>query len=287
MLHYFNPVSENGYTYSVDGVRINFTISHREVDDFLQYLQNAIHTESKPQSSALFRYRNLVTLRYDTESSMSVGFSLNDNKPESKYRGFLDFNPNKVARHDLFWNDYRYLKSCCPDFAVSRIDIACDIPVKREYLILEKDKRKYAKHMNSLQDCTEYLGLRSNVGFVKLYNKSIESELDILLSRLEVTCKDNSTSYFSLFPAVYDISFEKQLGLEIESLNDTEKAILKSEYLLLINGLDDGLSIFKSYGRKIREKLKPFLFPKESVIDPSRIAVEKVLALFHEAFNLH
>lgn len=91
--------------------------------------------------------------------------------------------------------------------------------------------------MYSFQNRTEYLGKRSNVGFVKLYNKSIESKLDYDLSRLEITCEPNVHDFFQYVPNVYYIGLSSQLGMDIESLNDTDKYILTAEWKLLTNGL--------------------------------------------------
>lgn len=287
MINYFNPITENGYVYSVDRCRIDFVLSYADVQSFYNSLNKSMHVKTYPENHGMFKYRYLCTFEYETDSVMTIGFWFNgasSNVRTDCYRGFLDFNPNKVANYTLFWQDYAFLRDCCKTFEIVRIDLAVDMPIKRECVLLEKDKRKYRLDMNSKIDKTEYLGSRSTVGFVKLYNKTIESNLDYDLTRLEITINPTVESYFKYLPGIFDISRNNQLDMSILSLNDTDRFIIKAEWQLLMNGLDAGLNDFKSLGRKKYEKLRGFLLPDESRIDISHIAVESVIKSFMDRF---
>lgn len=285
MLNYYNPITEQGYIYSIDNCRIDFVLSPDRAEDFTHYLESSIHFEDSPINSKPFKFRYLTTARYDADSSMTVGFSFNGiNKFEDKYKGFLDFNPNKVGGYEAFWHDYRILKACFKSMELKRVDLAVDIPLSRDLFIIVKDKRKYKLDYMSASNKTEYLGKRSNIGFVKLYNKTIESGLTKDLTRLEITIAPNAESFFIHLPALYNIRLPIQLELESTSLTDTDRWILKAEYLLLVNHLDDGCVGFKELGRKKYEKLKPFLLPDSSRISFSEDAVKTVLDTFNEHF---
>ena len=65
--------------------------------------------------------------------------------------------------------------------------MAIDIPVARSRLRLVKDQRKYTLMKYSNENMTEYLGVRSSHGQVKLYNKALERGLESDLTRLEIT----------------------------------------------------------------------------------------------------
>ena len=287
-MKYFNELRDdsNNYTYSVDGCRINFSVSERFVSDISSLIMSLRSDITVyPTSTKSFNFRNLIKFDYDTESSMTMGYGFNGtNAREDMRKGYLDFNPNKVGSFSQFWADYREIKSLCEDFVIDRIDIALDIPVKREYLILEKDNRKYELNMRSISNRTEYLGQRSHVGFVKLYNKTLESSLDYDLTRLEITCEPNLISFISHFPKVYDISLNNQLSIDFESLNDTDKYILGAEWELLNANLDPGLTRFNSLSYYQKKKLKPFLMPESSLVLFSRDSLTELFRDFMGIF---
>lgn len=82
---------------------------------------------------------------------------------------------------------FNLLVDCSKSYEVTEFDIAVDLPFSRDSVIVCKDKRKYACVVNSLNDCTEYLGSRHCAGFCKVYNKQIESGLEFACTRFEMT----------------------------------------------------------------------------------------------------
>lgn len=85
--------------------------------------------------------------------------------------------------------------------------MAIDIPVARSRLRLVKDQRKYTLMKYSNENMTEYLGVRSSHGQVKLYNKALERGLESDLTRLEITVDYERCSWGEfkrLFPVVLD-----------------------------------------------------------------------------------
>ena len=72
--------------------------------------------------------------------------------------------------------------------AVKRWDLAVDVPYGRDCVQLIKDSRKYSQFYNSSVNFTEYLGRPSSEGYVKVYNKQLEAELEYPLTRIELTC---------------------------------------------------------------------------------------------------
>ena len=70
-----------------------------------------------------------------------------------------------------------------------------------------KDQRKYTLMKYSNENMTEYLGVRSSHGQVKLYNKALERGLESDLTRLEITVDYERCSWGEfkrLFPVVLD-----------------------------------------------------------------------------------
>lgn len=120
-------------------------------------------------------------------------------------RGFVEFNPNKLARNDEFWRVLGKLPSYVMRSGVSRFDLAADVEVERGLVRLEKDRRTY--QLTQSKSLTEYLGQRNAPGYVKVYDKAAESGLDTPLTRVELTC-DGGWSVDKIgekWPTVYRI----------------------------------------------------------------------------------
>ena len=281
LLSYYNELhDENGYIYSIDKLRIEFSLDKQYAQSFADYMGQITRIEihKHHDNYEWFKYRNFWTIKYDAGVSMTIACGLNGKDVTSDVlTGYIEVDPNKAGHYEQFWVDYKTIKSFCKYFNLKRCDIALDIPVKRKYLILEKNNRKYNQEFHSHDNKTEYLGKRSHIGYVKLYNKTMESKLDYDLSRLEITCLLSSESYKQYFPAVYDISRRNKLSDELEELTDTERGIVEMASILTRNGDDAGLMIFNSMGRYMKEKLKKFILPEQCMITYSAQTINRLI----------
>jgi len=179
------------------------------------------------KSTRHFTFQNLFVFNTGI-TSISVGLGFISDKVKVK-EGFIDFNPNKIF--GSFYNEYPVLnhdedidnpflhsnnlkktvldiletiKSYSHEYYVLRYDLAVDIPCSRTDIFLIKDRRKYLQFRKSNEDITEYLGARSSAGYVKIYNKMIESELTFKLTRIEVTETNfNYDEAVKEFPDIY------------------------------------------------------------------------------------
>lgn len=196
--YWFSEIDKNGFTYSIDMMRISFTCRKDSVDDINSYMNNinrsGVEMYGPSFKSTAFKY--LWKIDYDDERVMSVGLGFNGFNSDDAFLGFLEFNPNKCFTSSQFWDDVRHL--LC-DFSwsydVKRFDLAIDMPYSRPCFILHKDQRKYALELKSQADKTEYLGCRSSQGFLKLYNKTLESHLFEDVTRLELTIDFDNYNY--------------------------------------------------------------------------------------------
>lgn len=272
--YYSEQRFSDGRVLSLDNVRIKFVVDQYSVQSFKEFLVRPSQTyiESYPECFANFKYRYLYVFHYDdewerAEYTASLGFVYNGaDSYADKFSGFFDFNPNKVGDIDAFWRDYRTIKSFCRGWEIDRCDIALDIRTRRDFVYLEKDNRKYEQIAYSLVNRTEFLGLRSHIGRVKVYNKTIEAQLPYDLTRIEVTCKLNADDYYKHFPKVYDLSQNQQLTNELLSLTDTDLAILRMYWACQQNHCDDGMMIFNSLGRDKKAKLRRFVAPESCLV---------------------
>ena len=166
------------------------------------------------------------TIALQSGHSYYLGFGVTGTAPNSFTETVkVEFNPAKVGNDAQFTYVYEWLLSGCRYLDFGRFDVAIDIPVARDKFILVKDKRKYAQLCNSNLDKTEYLGLRSQHGNVKLYNKGLESKLGYDLTRLEITM-DYKCCSFAEFSRVFpDVLYFDSAEIP-EDVTGTNKVLL-------------------------------------------------------------
>lgn len=169
-------------------LRIVFDMRQDCAEAIGRRFSNPLRSDIKeyPLNFTDFKFRNLFVIDYG-RSSMTVGLCFNGSKKEDVLKGFVEFNPNKCMDSMQIHSDLSFLLSRCVGYSVSRWDLAIDIPYDRERVHMTKDKRKYELSQTSYSNRTEYLGQRNAPGRVKVYNKTVESELDYSLTRVEIT----------------------------------------------------------------------------------------------------
>lgn len=214
-------------------------------------------------------FREQFTIRFQDGNSFWVGAVLNGRKPEWG-RVRMDFNPNKVAEHEVFQFLLEYLVGNTRPMhrKFRRFDLAVDIPVLRQDAFLVKDSRAYLERRHG-QEWTQYLGAKSStVGRVKLYNKAVEAGLNYPLTRLEITL-DPSTPYERVnFPKTYYLE-DYQLSFSGQKATDTERFI--------INALLAGCGTLDQLGRGTREKVKKLLSDYVKSVEIGREQYEQVI----------
>lgn len=209
----------------------------------------------------------------------------------------IEFNPAKVGDDPFLLEMLKFLNSnsYLTDRIIRRIDLAIDIPVARNRLNLVKDGRIYQEYANiqlenqednkkgfvyqeytkSISDKTQYLGIRNKHGFIKLYNKALESGLNnIDLTRLEITIdmrKSDIIEIQRLLPTVY-IFDDFQLQ---DSITGTDK-------VLLIACINEP-SLLAELPQVKKKKITSFL---EKMKLPLRIDEIKYSRVLEEATNL-
>lgn len=204
-IDYYKPTNTPYGILSCDNVRITAEMN-KDTKNLLNAFTCSVRPEITiyPPSRKIGSYTHLLTIEYDVDVTATIGIGLNaSGRREDECKCMIDFNPNKVAHFDQFWADYRTFRASTCLLEVKRVDLALDIPYPRENVLMCKDKRKYALEMYDYQNKTEYLGRRSNIGYVKVYNKQFESKLPTPLTRIEVTCELDPHSYMSLLPEIY------------------------------------------------------------------------------------
>lgn len=260
VLNYFNPVWENGLTYSVDMVRLDVRADLETGQKWFNLLSNKEDYFGKIeyyQSFKMYQYRHLITVKLDDcDSSITMGFQLNSEKKHESFKGFIEFNPNKVGCSKFYEWLLIQLKIQFKEVNVNRWDLAIDIPIERSRVFMRKDNRLYSK-LESQNGITEYLGRRSHDGFVKLYDKTKESNLDIKQTRFEITISGLKEFDSLNIPEVTIINEFSNMN----DLNTTDKVLV--ELIKLNGGIEEYL---RKLGRRKSEKLRPYLVQTDKAL---------------------
>jgi len=176
-------LSENNLnvTYSLDMLRVKCYITHFYFSElefsFMTYWKDCIIKKWESFSLKEFRYNYVVDC--GDGHSFWFGFFHNNEKnsmnENARYNFTIEFNPNKVRDnkillHILKLSNNWILKSC---------DLAMDLPVSILDIIWDRGlKRTYKVFGNCFDDKTIMVG--KGQGRFKIYNKKIESNLNIL-----------------------------------------------------------------------------------------------------------
>ncbi len=254
-MKYYNAVKVNDLIFSVDMIRFKFELSEY-LQKQLYIIIKQIQTYDYFNSYNNFHYRELFKIKTsDLKQSFSLGLGFNGLKNSEKNLCFLEFNPNKLYDSLELNKILCFLNNYGIDLELVLYDLAVDIPYNKKFVSILKDKRVYKKFCYDQQgvNCTEYLGQAADSGRVKLYNKTIESNLDYELTRLELTTKCTD----------FDIVHKQLPALLVLQNFDLMSSIKlsKSDYVLLqlLWQSDDPNYYYKMLGRDKQQKLKPFV----------------------------
>lgn len=257
--------SKSDIYYSVDMVRLNFEFSKDSAgENLIRYIKMYDGEKFNVVSIrkfVLFKYQYHYTIKTISGNVLVIEHYFYDETSEGMRKGFIEFNPNKfiseddhmiltgflnVLADDILFNANYYTSV----FNLARWDLAIDIPERREDVYLTQDKRNY-QYIKSRTGITQYLGVRNSGGFVKLYDKTKESKLNELLTRLEITFDGYD---YPTLPQVYIKRCQARLAL---GLNDTQMVLVE-----LLNKLepDEKEKYFRRLGRGIRNTIKDAVY---------------------------
>lgn len=251
IIKYYNEVvSKEGYIYSLDMVRLSLEFVDDKVQNFVSWL-NDLDTYRDGidvkhwLSIKEFTYRDMfnVTL-VDCSFVFAIGFN---GSAKDRSKGFIEFNPNKCMYNFMFKEILDKLFSITLDRQVVRFDLAIDIPVPKHLVSLVKDGRNY-QYIKSKDSESEYLGVRNKSGFVKLYDKKAESNLDYDLTRLEITASLDGIN----FPVVKVKGLQQ--SLIFGDLNSTERVLVQ-----LLDLVDNKKIYLSQLNYRRRKKIEEFL----------------------------
>lgn len=189
-------------------IRLNFELKELSPDNFIKFLSSFTLSRQIDVTQHLAHnnigYKYLYTIKIDNGSdkcSFAIGMDLHSNA-ENINKGFIEFNPNKCCVFLEFEEFYEHFCSFLSSATLVRYDVALDVPCKRDNVKMVKSGRCNYERLVTSRDglvlnssITEYQGCRNKNKFTKLYDKTIESNLDYDLTRIEFTFDKEETSF--------------------------------------------------------------------------------------------
>lgn len=283
MLKYFYHLESGGVVFSVDMIRIHFEMQNNSMHKLHRIIEQNYVYEFYSNFGA-FSYRNLFTIKLNNGGVVSIGTSLNGFKGSDNKKCFMEFNPNKCLPSEEFNQFYSFIVGNSIDLFLSRFDFAIDIPLPRQNFILVKDQRIYKCVVKSLKtgNYSEYLGERNKNGYVKLYNKKHECSLDYELTRLEITL--DSFNYDLATKALPKVYVPKNVDIfTLYSLKETELVLLN----YLMADTQSCMINFLKLGRKMQQKLKPYLFEDYSFVQLNSEMFNNIKEFYFDFLSLN
>ena len=286
-MQYYNPLkSSDGNIYSLDMIRLNIDLGNhaQELVNLIQkYSDERLETDeprikvSYYPNFAEFKYRHLWTLKSndDIQSTITVGLGKGSSREEQN-KGFVEFNPNKVESNEELHKFLRHVRICSSTIDLVRYDLAIDIPLDRVLAKLTREGRKGYQYIDSGNGITEYLGQRNKPGFIKLYDKTKESNLDYPLTRLELTLEKNS-DIEHIFPTVRVLNSQISLDFSENDLDSTDKVLIA-----LLKDCDNPQYYLSELGFRRKRKIEPYLADTTLLLDKSLALKIKTLAMSYE-----
>lgn len=160
---YYNPYrGVNKNTLSVDMVRLSLTFKSDRGEWLSRKGAQLTDCDEMSAWTSKIRPGGWYELWSFALGGSSVALGIGFMEPSCKvnmHKGFIEFNPNKVAGDKRFHGLLKTLGTCVSKARLKRFDLAYDIPVSRYDCRLSKDRRMYKSVISN--GITEYLGVKN------------------------------------------------------------------------------------------------------------------------------
>lgn len=190
----------------------------------------------------------------------------------------LEINPNKHYEKLVFKDLQKIINRFCLSGMLKKYDYAIDIPCGISDVQIFNTRKE-----PGLYKGTRYYGQRSRDGYVKIYDKTKESGLDVPLTRVEHTfdmvkhSKDKSfTSFHVLQP---DLQFS------YEDISKTDFVIVSLCNLLKANNIDF-MNVLRGLDKRKKKKVIEYLNGGYKEITFNQAIHDRLISQVMDKFNV-
>lgn len=255
---YNKSIEDNNLIYSVDMLRLKTYLTFSVFSE-IEFRFDTVwskYVKRKWSSGRMKDFSYNYNIEIEEGISFWFGFLHNLEKREENekvgYNFTIEFNPNKIKNNHILM----YLLRISGDWYIKSVDIAIDLKINILDLITDISGRHSQRiESRGYDNKTIYIG-KGN-GRVKIYNKKIESKLDMLgdLTRVEISREFDDFEVRCIvlfhvgncFPNIY-------LNRYIYSLSDYKDKTL----FALLYAVQNGFPI-KDLSRTYKSKIKNML----------------------------
>lgn len=256
---YINELRQNNIVYSIDKIRLKTFLTYSVFTEIefrfkIAWSKYVKKYWTTPQAKQFF-------YNYDIEvgdnQSFWFGFCHNTERRSfyegAEYNFTIEFNPNKLKDNEII----KYLLSLSGKWFIKSFDLAMDLSININDLITDTSGRQRSVVFSYGYD-NKTIVLGKGDGRLKIYNKKIESNLNILgdLTRVEITREFDDFSISDMGRFDYDGNFPSiYLNNYLYSFSDYEDKTL----LAILYSVQNGFPIkylTKTYKSKIKNLLQ-------------------------------
>lgn len=253
---YFTNEINNNITYSVDMLRLKTYISYSTFTEIEFRFKTcwAKYIEKQYTSARAFNFFYNYVIEIEEGKTFWFGFLHNTEKrseeEKTTYNFTIEFNPNKIQFNPILM----YLLDISDEWYIKSLDIACDLKVNILDIIYDKGRKRSLNIIsNGFDDKTYRIG-KGN-GKIKIYNKKIESNLDIPgdLTRVEISREYDDFPIKNIVLYKFDDCFpELFLNNYLYSFSDYKSKTLLAILYAVQNGFPIN-DLSRDYKNKIKK----------------------------------
>ncbi len=254
---YNKKINFDNMTYSVDMIRLKTYISYSKYTE-LEFLLNSVYKKNINKywvSDKIMCFHYNYNISFE-DFSFYFGFmhnneNINYNRDDLEYNFTIEFNPNKARDNKLIL----HILNTFGNWFLRSVDLAIDIPINILDIIVDISGRRKMQTISYGED-NLYYAFGKGDGRVKIYNKKIESDLNIVgyLTRVEVTKEfdDYPITKIKLFRFNQDFFPNLYLNQYLFSFSDITTK--DKTTMALLYAVQSGYPI-KDLTRRYREKV--------------------------------
>ncbi len=282
---YNKKIEYNNMIYSIDKLRLKTYICYSDFKEIEFYIKTFYSNNIKKFwiSDKINAFHYNYNIEIDEGKSFYIAFmhnqeDINFNKDNKNYNFTIEFNPNKLIDNSLLL----HILHSFGNWLLRSFDLSVDIPINILDLIIDKSlKRKIHIESFGLDNITYYIGTKDSDGYIKIYNKKIESNLNIVghLTRIEITRKYDDFDLKGIKSFKFGNKFLPQVYLNqyVFSFSDITK---KDKTLLaLLYAVQSGYPL-NDLSRVYREKIKKMLDGSSKIKFDEKIARSSTYAMY-------
>ena len=261
---YNTKVENNNMIYSVDKIRLKTYINYQQFKDLESYIRTYFNDNIK--KFWLSDKKNSFHYNYNIEVGENKSFifqfmhnmeTINYDYIRKEYNFTIEFNPNKLKDNFLII----HILTSFSNWLLRSFDLAIDVPINiLDIIIDKKTKRSFKMFSSGGDNVTYYVGSKEKDGSIKIYNKKIESNLNIVgyLTRFEITRKYEDLPLLTMSSYDFGNHFFPQVYLNQYVFSFSDITTKDKTLMALLYAVQSGYPL-NNLSRRYKEKIEELL----------------------------